>query len=488
MGGGKTLEGMGLFVDADMHRLRWGRVLALVSGLAVVTAVVVLYCRDEPPPDDADMQIHSPPVADEENGMVQLGKLDWKTLDFYAYAEAHGVDDMEIGNISDGLTRNDTVVDAFLNSVAPEMEQLDAILALPHFEIGGKGPFKPQAFVARFPEIGSLLNAGKVLRLRAMRRAQAGNYIGATDDVLRLRHLVQRVTEGYLTQVHLLTVFAVDGIANWECSELLNDRRMPESEIARLVQAWNTETPWPEIYHRSVMQEYHYISDILMTAKEEDYERSQAAVDLQLSRISSSIGGSPIKVETWEELLWKWQYSTLQPNTTRRLILEVARPGRHLLDGTYAAQTRPTVQRPSTDWEAIFWALMPNVMGRELARSWPWNLDASAKEGFVMEAQDRLAQAGLALRRYYNEHGTLPANLGSLVPKYLAAVPLDPYDGKPLRYDAARRLVYAVGTSLTDNDGSKFVGKPTSAYDYENPFGDREQPTLELKFAQKAGP
>jgi hypothetical protein len=61
----------------------------------------------------------------------------------------------------------------------------------------------------------------------------------------------------------------------------------------------------------------------------------------------------------------------------------------------------------------------------------------------------------LATERYRRAQGRWPARLAELTPKYLAAVPLDPFDGKPLRY---RRLadgvmVYSVGQDGTDDGG-----------------------------------
>jgi hypothetical protein len=46
----------------------------------------------------------------------------------------------------------------------------------------------------------------------------------------------------------------------------------------------------------------------------------------------------------------------------------------------------------------------------------------------------RRAQVALAAERYRRQHGNWPQSLAALVPQYLPAVPLDPFDGKPLRY------------------------------------------------------
>lgn len=67
----------------------------------------------------------------------------------------------------------------------------------------------------------------------------------------------------------------------------------------------------------------------------------------------------------------------------------------------------------------------------------------------------RCASVGMALERYRRDDGRWPDTLDALVPRYLAAVPTDPYDGKPLRYQ--RRpdgvVVYWVGEDGTDDGG-----------------------------------
>src|SRR5262249_36301365 len=46
----------------------------------------------------------------------------------------------------------------------------------------------------------------------------------------------------------------------------------------------------------------------------------------------------------------------------------------------------------------------------------------------------RCASVALALERYRCDHGHWPERVDALVPHYLAAVPKDPQDGKPLRF------------------------------------------------------
>ncbi len=67
------------------------------------------------------------------------------------------------------------------------------------------------------------------------------------------------------------------------------------------------------------------------------------------------------------------------------------------------------------------------------------------------------ASCGLAAERYRLAHGALPETLRDLVPTYLPEAPMDPFDGKPLRYKRLERgyAVYSVGPDGNDDGGKE---------------------------------
>jgi hypothetical protein len=67
-------------------------------------------------------------------------------------------------------------------------------------------------------------------------------------------------------------------------------------------------------------------------------------------------------------------------------------------------------------------------------------------------AELRCAAAAAAAERYRSATGQWPESIEALAPKYLAAVPLDPYDGQPLRLrrDDEGLVIRSVGTEGTD--------------------------------------
>jgi hypothetical protein len=75
----------------------------------------------------------------------------------------------------------------------------------------------------------------------------------------------------------------------------------------------------------------------------------------------------------------------------------------------------------------------------------------------------RCTIAALASEHYRREKKAWPDNIDQLCPQYLATVPLDPYDGKPLRYHRVEDgvVIYSVGQDGVDNGGHLGRERPT---------------------------
>lgn len=72
------------------------------------------------------------------------------------------------------------------------------------------------------------------------------------------------------------------------------------------------------------------------------------------------------------------------------------------------------------------------------------------------ETQRRMTITAIVLKRHELRHGKLPPGLNSLVPEFLAAVPIDCMDGKPLKYKPESDglfLLYSVGKDGKDDGG-----------------------------------
>jgi hypothetical protein len=109
-----------------------------------------------------------------------------------------------------------------------------------------------------------------------------------------------------------------------------------------------------------------------------------------------------------------------------------------------------------------------------------------------IEASRELAMTAIALRRWEIRHGKLPNSLNELVPDMLPSVPIDPMDGKPLRYRGnadGTFLLYSVGTNGKDDGGDakseKSDGKPQFRTGRDIVWPQRASPEEIAEFEKK---
>ena len=83
------------------------------------------------------------------------------------------------------------------------------------------------------------------------------------------------------------------------------------------------------------------------------------------------------------------------------------------------------------------------------------SLSQAVKVEAKAEASDECARMGVAMTLYRLDHGSLPNKLTELVPNYLDAIPIDPFDGKLLRLVIRNNnwIIYSVGPNGIDDGG-----------------------------------
>ncbi len=116
------------------------------------------------------------------------------------------------------------------------------------------------------------------------------------------------------------------------------------------------------------------------------------------------------------------------------------------------------VEKRHADWDLIAWGWRERVKRSCYPDGY---FDFSYNDDFEQEhhAYRRTLLCDLALRQYEFEHDLeSPESLDDLVPKYLTAVPLDPYGGEKLRYDQTRDphpmpYTYSIGYNRKDDGG-----------------------------------
>lgn len=115
------------------------------------------------------------------------------------------------------------------------------------------------------------------------------------------------------------------------------------------------------------------------------------------------------------------------------------------------------LKRSLTKWqssllESVLYAPVLKVFAPFFKSSDDWHPSRAAE--YVTLHRDATL-ATIALTAYHRRHGSWPASLDQLSPEFLPAVPVDRFDGKPLKYKVVdgQPLLYSVGRNRKDDGG-----------------------------------
>jgi hypothetical protein len=113
----------------------------------------------------------------------------------------------------------------------------------------------------------------------------------------------------------------------------------------------------------------------------------------------------------------------------------------------------------NANWESHLRVILDDWSGQN---PYEW----TKSEHFKLLIQLRILAIDLAIRAYQLDEGPLPATLRQLVPKYLDAIPTDPYGNAPLRYRVTKggHTIYSVGPD-GDDDAGRPVSNPPGEWD-----------------------
>ena len=179
------------------------------------------------------------------------------------------------------------------------------------------------------------------------------------------------------------------------------------------------------------------------TVKSEYQSMLQVLDDLRHGRITDSQTGSPLMREHWFNPAINYSKTkALFADAAQMLVSDAARHYNEIKtpDLSHRPSILHLVFSGNFAGEVIYFMTLP--AGAAV-------LDKKSRSDAQLQATRTL----LALRAYQLTHAKLPDNLSALVPEFLDKVPVDDFDGQPLRYSPEKKLVYSVGKNLKDDGG-----------------------------------
>jgi hypothetical protein len=306
--------------------------------------------------------------------------------------------------------------------------------------------------------------AAQKLQASALRNLNRKDAAAAAQDIQTMLKLVNGGSHDrvLITELVRIAMAQITVNASWE---FLQSTSFSEEQLAALQHDWS-EVEFVKPFENAMLM-----------------ERACARIDLERMRATNlrsyldpmrSIGlsdanegfGSELKINL-KTALWRywWSYpDELHYLQGLQAVLDATR--RVQANGSplvaSAEMKKWSGEIPAEDMEALGWLTDPakadfHFLISSSAQTFEKAFDKMAKA----ETARRQTVTAIALERFHLSHGRYPDQLAKLTPGILASVPLDPMDGKPLRYQLnpdGTFLLYSIG-----EDGVNNGGDPTPA-------------------------
>ncbi|CAN5646182.1 hypothetical protein BH09VER1_BH09VER1_16440 [soil metagenome] len=320
-------------------------------------------------------------------------------------------------------------------AVDPLLEKTRKIAQSPLLEFHpdyGAGLAAPTSGIAQLIGVSQLLTQQTILLLHD------GKVSSAVDNVSTLFRIAEMTSkqQALISQLLSLSMIRMASISTWE---ILHSKEATQAEVVRLQGLWEDIKPFTALKATLRMERATALPM---------FDRADDA-----SKFVSGSSPSSFSINDLEPALETGTWATLyRYDDERELIVDFQALLDHLPgpDGNW----RPFLQEA----DSIKKRLEDAGLSRMFSHSLSYSAMAAMGRFASTDAVRQLCITAIAIRRYQLDHeNALPPSLSALVPTYLAKVPLDPMDGKPLHYQpdgAGDYLLYSVGKDGVDDGGN----------------------------------
>jgi hypothetical protein len=365
------------------------------------------------------------------------------------------------------------------NELAPHsntLAQIRAALAAGQIDYGlaySKG------FNIKLPQLTKEKSAAQWMRAASFGALQQTNVGAALENLLALAALSHATTNEVLmiSQLVRIAVLQITVAATWEALQFdgWNDSQLeqlqwalaPQDFVSAMTRALEMERPMGVMMIDKAAQDYDVLKDLIDTrdsiglligsSRNDDSDEPLAKFNKVVGSIFQRFVYFPIWSVTWKDqdklhLLQSWQVAidsgraqVKQPNWTSHKVGagEVA-PLDLILDPIPKAKDLSAYDR-------VRFLLSSSGIDATVTGT------RSLQRAVIADASQELAVTAIALRRFQLANGGAAESLGQLIPKFLSSVPVDPFDGQPLRYKKNSNdswTLYSVGSDGKDDGGN----------------------------------
>lgn len=416
--------------------------LAALLVVAVPVLYLLVFVRDIKPIDDSSLQLPEQKKLPEMQNGYTLLMLASIPFDIRPPEENRALgtlrrEQSKTGRLSEESKKK------WLFYYKEKMETMDRAAKLPY----SQAP-QPISINDRIPNFILFLDFAKFRLQEAREDFERGEAEKALETV-KTQFDIARVCEagdGGAFLIGLMIGIAIKQTALKELNLMLSGGWLPD-DGAGLSAFLEKHREKPDAWRNSFATEYQMGKNVLLN----DFRKINGA---DFKYISPSdlgpLGNDALRFVTFTLFL--------RIERTRKMFYDFfSQYARNSLSETYAGMkfNDPKKYMPAKlgTWEAAKQIFRGEYAGRTLAGISLPNFERAFVKRCYFDFQLEATRLRLAALEYKRDNKQLPPALAALVPEYITAVPADPFDGKPIRYDPARGLIWSVGIDLKDDGG-----------------------------------
>ena len=350
---------------------------------------------------------------------------------------------------------------------APAIDYLRQSAEFPKLDYGlnfQEGPALPLPHLAPYKRSAQLLAATIVCDLH---NGQTGD---AATNLCVMLHLVKANEDENIFISHLVRI-AIATMASGSTWGILQTTNVTDAQLAAIQKSWES-LQYAQAAERAMLME-RAMTLATVTRARADGAYFDSLVGYSGGSFSGPGGWSDDLKQGIGKAMWRasWSYSEESGSLhIDQIVLQTLRTmhtnqfWKTNYDTMQAQLSKINLTYPG---QAIVHRLeipdFEEFVGHEFA-------PGAVRRTMMAETGRRVVITAVALKRFQLKHGQFPDSLSALCPEFLAAVPVDPMDGNPLRYrknDDGTYLLYSVGEDGVDDGGDpsfSALGKAANNY------------------------
>ncbi len=406
--------------------------LILIVCSVVVTVTLVIGGRDGREPDVADLAPQKTPVPAEQNAYKEIVAL----ADSMVLAKKADI----ILQYIEGKSVGQQMANDFLKNNAKVLEKLDKILALKYCQAPEGSNLE---YIKKYYQVAILL------AVRCVNDYNAGRIDSATRSAIALIHygdMIHPVSQN-LTDYNAGTEILQLGLKQARTIILSNE--VTSEDLSRLAEVLKSLNDLDPGLIRAIKFKFEDVDQQIRTFREKKVT------------IEEAFGAPDMQFLPFFLRKTKWYPGYIfRENESRQRLADLYKVMLKNAGNNYAGmeifnlENFLGLQDPGS---LIFFYTKPNFIGKIFYAFTTPEFYTFLETKCQSKGAIQATKLMVAIRAYQKEKGELPDNLDQLLPDYITEIPLDSFDGKPLRYSKEKQIIYSVSKDLKDSKGSMKV-------------------------------